>query len=81
MKKQIYLATVVSASIFLAASAWRGEIARRAANLVCHKLAPEKTVRICLGGAITKDTGQRNLVRNAQRVGMADIEVVIELRA
>jgi uncharacterized metal-binding protein len=29
---------------------------------------PEKTSRICLGGAITKDTGQRNLVRNAKRV-------------
>jgi len=46
----------------------RGEIARRAANLVCHRLAPEKTVRICLGGAFTKDTGQRGLVRNAPRV-------------
>lgn len=46
----------------------RGEIARQAANLVCHQLAPEKTVRICLGGAFTKDTGQRNLVRNAQKV-------------
>ncbi len=46
----------------------RGEIARRAANLICHSLAPEKAVRICLGGAFTKDTGQRNLVRNAKRV-------------
>ena len=46
----------------------RGEIARQAANLICHKLAPEKTVRICLGGAFTKDTGQRKLVRNAQKV-------------
>lgn len=46
----------------------RGEVARRAANLVCHSLAPDKTVRICLGGAFTKDTGQRNLVRNARRV-------------
>ncbi len=46
----------------------RGEVARRAANLICHSLAPEKTVRICLGGAFTKDTGQRNLVRNAPRV-------------
>ena len=32
----------------------RGEVARRAANIVCHLLAPEKTVRICLGGAFTK---------------------------
>ncbi len=46
----------------------RGEVARRAANLICHALAPERTVRICLGGAFTKDTGQRNLVRNAKRV-------------
>jgi len=46
----------------------RGEIARQAANLVCFKLLPEKTARICLGGAFTKDTGQRNLVRNASRV-------------
>jgi uncharacterized metal-binding protein len=46
----------------------RGEIARQAANLVCHNLEPEKTARICLGGAFTKDTGQRSLVRNAGRV-------------
>ncbi len=46
----------------------RGEVARRAANLICHSLAPDKTVRICLGGAFTKDTGQRNLVRKAPKV-------------
>jgi uncharacterized metal-binding protein len=46
----------------------RGEVARRAANLICHSLAPEKTVRICLGGAFTKNTGQRNLVGKAKRV-------------
>lgn len=46
----------------------RGEIARQAANVVCHKLAPDKTVRVCLGGAFTKDTGQRGLVRNTPRV-------------
>ncbi len=46
----------------------RGEIARRAANLLCHRLAPKKTVRICLGGAFTKDTGQRDLVRRAPKV-------------
>lgn len=43
----------------------RGEVARQAANILCYSLAPEKTVRVCLGGAFTKDTGQRNLVRNA----------------
>ena len=46
----------------------RGEISRLAANAVCHRLAPERTVRICLGGAFTKDTGQRALVRSAKRV-------------
>ena len=46
----------------------RGEVARRAANILCHSLAPEKTTRICLGSAFTKDTGQRALVRNAQRL-------------
>jgi len=46
----------------------RGEIARQAANIICFKLSPEKTSRICLGGAFTKNTGQRNLVRNAQQV-------------
>lgn len=46
----------------------RGEVARRAANLVAHRLAADSTVRICLGGAFTKDTGQRNLVRRADRV-------------
>ncbi|HSB79283.1 MAG TPA: putative zinc-binding protein [Candidatus Methylomirabilis sp.] len=46
----------------------RGEVARQAANLLCHSLAPDQTVRICLGGAFTKDTGQRSLVRNAPRV-------------
>jgi uncharacterized metal-binding protein len=43
-------------------------VARQAANFLCHSLAPNQTVRICLGGAFTKDTGQRSLVRNAPRV-------------
>jgi len=46
----------------------RGEIARQAANLICHRLVPDKTVRVCLGGAFTKDTGQRNMVKNGKRV-------------
>jgi uncharacterized metal-binding protein len=46
----------------------RGEVARQAANLLCHSLAPDQTARICLGGAFTKDTGQRGLVKNAPRV-------------
>lgn len=46
----------------------RGEIARRAATILCHELARDTTVRICLGGAFTKDTGQRGLVGNAPRL-------------
>ncbi|HEX2927178.1 MAG TPA: putative zinc-binding protein [Ruminiclostridium sp.] len=45
----------------------RGEVSRRAANLIAHKLAPQNTVRICLGGAFTKDGGQRNLVRETHQ--------------
>lgn len=46
----------------------RGEIARLAANLICDDLAPERTARLCLGGAFTKSTGQRGLARQAPRV-------------
>ncbi|MBU4076117.1 MAG: putative zinc-binding protein [Euryarchaeota archaeon] len=46
----------------------KGEIARRSANLVAHRMARDSTVRICLGGAFTKDTGQRELVRRAKLV-------------
>ena len=45
----------------------KGEVARLAANLVAHGLAREETVRICLGGAFTKNTRQRNLVRRANK--------------
>jgi uncharacterized metal-binding protein len=46
----------------------RGEVARQAANMLCHSLAPGKTVRLCLGGAFTKDAGQRKLARDGQKV-------------
>ena len=46
----------------------RGEVARRAANILSFELAPEKAARLCLGGAFTKDCGQRALARNAGRV-------------
>ncbi|MBZ5667858.1 MAG: putative zinc-binding protein [Acidobacteriia bacterium] len=45
-----------------------GEVARRAANVLCSEFAREKTARLCLGGAFTKDTGQRALARNANRI-------------
>jgi len=35
----------------------RGEIARRAADVLCRELAPERTARIRLGGAFTKEGG------------------------
>jgi uncharacterized metal-binding protein len=46
----------------------RGEVSRRVANELCFKDYPEETARVCLGGAFTKDTGQRNMVRKAERV-------------
>lgn len=46
----------------------RGEIARQAANILSFSLLPDQAARICLGGAFTKDTGQRGLVRNASRL-------------
>ena len=46
----------------------RGEVSRRAANKLCFDMYPEQTARLCLGGAFTKDTGQRNMVRSAKRV-------------
>lgn len=46
----------------------RGEVSRLAANLIAHTLSPENTVRICLGAAFTKDAGQRELIRRADKV-------------
>jgi len=46
----------------------RGELARLTANLLCDELVAGKTARLCLGGAFTKDTGQRRLAREASRV-------------
>lgn len=46
----------------------KGEVSRQAANIVCFSLLPEKASRICLGAAFTKDSGQRNLVRQSSKV-------------
>jgi uncharacterized metal-binding protein len=46
----------------------RGEVSRLAANMIAHTLSPDNTVRICLGAAFTKDAGQRELVRRADKV-------------
>ena len=45
----------------------RGEVSRRAANLIAHMISPINTVRICLGGAFTKEGGQRDLVRTSHK--------------
>jgi uncharacterized metal-binding protein len=46
----------------------RGEISRRIANNICFREMPEDSFRVCLGGAFTKDTNQRKLVRNSKSV-------------
>ena len=46
----------------------RGEVSRQAANLICFSMLPETTSRICLGGAFTKNGGQRELVAKSERV-------------
>ncbi|MEJ2366182.1 MAG: putative zinc-binding protein [Deltaproteobacteria bacterium] len=50
----------------------KGETARRAANLMGHRLLPEKTVRICHGGLLEKNGGMRDLVQRANRVLILD---------
>lgn len=51
----------------------RGEVARRAANIVTHELASERTVRICHGGLLEPaDGGMRALVEHADHVLMLD---------
>jgi hypothetical protein len=47
----------------------KGEIARRAANLIAHELAPDRAVRICHGGAfLLNQGGMRQLVAVAEQV-------------
>lgn len=46
----------------------QGEIARRMANHLAYNKNPEEYARICLGSAITKDTGQRKLIRNLKNL-------------
>ena len=50
----------------------RGEIARRAANLVAHELAPERAVRVCHGGLLETGGGMRDLVEKADQVVVLD---------
>lgn len=47
----------------------KGEVARRAANLIAHELAPDRAVRICHGGAfLLNQGGMRQLVAVAEQV-------------
>ncbi len=50
----------------------RGEVARRAANLIAHELAPDKTVRVCHGGLLETSGGMRELVERAETVLLLD---------
>ncbi len=50
----------------------RGEVARRAANLIAHQLAPEQAVRICHGGLLETASGMKELVRRADQVLVLD---------
>ena len=60
-QKQVVVASCEGACL-------RGEISRKVANHLCHTIVPDKTVRLCLGSAITKEAGQRNLVDNADKL-------------
>ncbi len=50
----------------------RGEIARRAANLITRELAPDRAVRVCHGGLLETGGGMRDLVERASQVLMLD---------
>ena len=50
----------------------RGEVARRAANLLAHELAPDQAVRVCHGGLLEVSGGMRDLVERADQVLMLD---------
>ncbi len=50
----------------------RGEIARRAANIIARELAPQRAVRICHGGLLEAAGGMKDLVRHADKVLLLD---------
>ena len=50
----------------------KGETARRATNLIAHRLVPDKAVRICHGGLLEIAGGMRDLVERADRVLVVD---------
>ncbi len=50
----------------------RGEVARRAANLIANELEPARTVRVCHGDLLETSGGMRELVERADRVLVLD---------
>jgi uncharacterized metal-binding protein len=50
----------------------RGEVARRAANLIAHELEPDRTVRVCHGGLLETSGGMRELVERADHILLLD---------
>jgi uncharacterized metal-binding protein len=46
----------------------KGEVARMAANVLAYRLERERTARICLGDALTGDSGMAELLEKAPRV-------------
>lgn len=50
----------------------RGEVARRAARLLCEKLFPRDTVRVCLGASFSYEGGPRRVVRYAPKTFVLD---------
>ncbi len=50
----------------------RGDVARRAGNLIAHELAPDQAVRVCHGGLLETSSGMRDLVERADKVLLLD---------
>lgn len=64
--KQHFAGTPKTALISCEGACLKGEVARRAANLIAHEIVPDRAVRICHGGAfLLNQGGMRDLVANA----------------
>lgn len=50
----------------------RGEIARRAANMIAYDLASDLVVRICIGGLLGIGGGMKRLVENSNGITVLD---------
>jgi hypothetical protein len=66
---QKHLTTPAKAAVLCCECAClRGEVARRASNLVTRALAPERAVRICRGGLLEIGGGMRELIEHSDNV-------------